>query len=255
MGVDAGDVDLDGRQDIVVTNFADEGASIYRAQGGGFFAEESRRFGVAGPTLRRLGFGVVFIDWDLDGDLDLYVGNGHVLDNIARFDSSLSFAQQDQLLENDAGKGFSDVSARAGEWFQRLKVTRSVASCDFDEDGDEDLAVLCAGEKAVLLRNDSPRSHWIAFGLEGRKSNRDAYGAKVTVRARRGGEVFTRVFERRSARSYASACDPRVRVGLGSEPVAVESVEVRWPSGIRQTIPGPEIDRVHRVVEAVEGGQ
>ena len=249
MGVDAGDIDLDGRQDIVVTNFSDEPNALYRNEGSGFFTESSRPFDLAGLTLERLGFGVLLFDADLDGDLDLYIANGHVQDNIDVLRPGRTFAQADQLLENDSGKRFVDISSACGDWFYRATVSRSAASCDFDGDGDEDIVLLSTDDRVALLRNDSRPSHWIAFKLRGTKSNRDGYGARVTVTARRGAEALTRVFECRSTRSYASACDPRVRCGLGREPVTVERIEIRWPSGVRQTLESPAIDRLHEVVE------
>jgi hypothetical protein len=249
MGVDAGDVDLDGREDIVVTNFSDERNSLYLNQGSGFFIDAGKRFGLGGPTLSRLGFGVIFLDYDFDSDLDLYFANGHVQDNVAVFRPDLTFGEPDQLLENEGGRRFKDVSAVAGEWFSRATVSRAAASCDFDNDGDDDLVIVSSGARATLLRNDTPAGHWIAFDLRGTRSNRDGYGARVTVTARRAGGVFQRVFERRSARSYASACDPRVRVGLGKEPTQVEKVEIRWPSGERQILTSPSIDRLHSVTE------
>jgi thioredoxin-like negative regulator of GroEL len=249
MGVDAGDFDLDGREDIVVTNFAGEPQSLFHNLGGGFFNEESLRFGIAGPTLEPLGFGVLFIDAELDGDLDLFVANGHVLDNIAELQPGRSFSQPDLYLENASGRGFRDRSRDAGEWFSRAQVSRGAASCDFDEDGDEDLAVLVNGGRAALLENRSRGGRWIAFRLRGTRSNRDGYGARLELRARRGGEAIRRVAECRSARSYASACDPRVRFGLGGGPVEVEALELRWPSGIVQRLERPAIDRVHEVVE------
>lgn len=249
MGIDAGDIDLDGREDIVVTNFSDEPNALYHNDGGGFFSEASRRFDLAGITLERLGFGVLLFDADRDGDLDLYVANGHVQDNVAALRPGHTFAQADQILENESGKRFVDISPASGEWFGRATVSRSVASCDFDEDGDEDLVVLSTADRAVLLRNDSPASHWIAFKLRGTRSNRDGFGARVTVTVKHGIETARRVFECRSARSYAAACDPRVRCGLGREAVMVEKVEIRWPSGVLQAIQAPAIDRVHQVIE------
>jgi hypothetical protein len=110
MGIDAGDVDLDGRLDVVITNFADEPNSLFRAAGAGYFVEESKRFELAGLTLEKLGFGVAFIDFDLDSDLDIYVANGHVQDSIALQRPGASYAQESQLLENDAGRRFVDAS-------------------------------------------------------------------------------------------------------------------------------------------------
>lgn len=253
MGVDAGDVDLDGRQDLVVTNFSREPNALYLNRGGGLFSDASAIFGLAAASLPPLGFGVVLCDFDLDSDLDLYVANGHVLDNVAELGFPSGFAQPDQLFENNDGLGFKEVSSQAGAWFGRAAVGRAVAVADFDGDGDDDLAVVNNGEGVALLRNQSATGHWIAFHLQGVRSNRDGYGARVKVEATREAGAFVRRFECRSTRSYAAACDPRVRVGLGSGPVRIDRVEVSWPSGIRQVLSGLEIDRWHHVVETGGG--
>jgi hypothetical protein len=172
----------------------------------------------------------------------------------------MTFAQPDSLLENVEGRRFADASARWGEWFSTARVSRAAACADFDEDGDEDVLVLVSGGRPALLRNDGPPgapgagslgppAHWIAFRLEGTRSNRDGYGARVTVSGRTASGPFTRVATCRSARSYLAASDPRVRVGLGAGGAVVERVEVRWPSGTVQTLESPAIDRVHRVKE------
>jgi hypothetical protein len=252
MGVDAGDIDLDGRLDLVVTNFADEPCSVFRALGEGSFLDEARRLDVARYTLEPLGFGVLLIDHDLDGDLDLYVANGHVQDSIALLRPGRGFGQKDLLLDNLEGKLFADISAAAGEWFGRAEVSRSAASCDLDGDGDEDIAVTVSGGQAVLLRNETRSAHWIALRLEGTRSNRDGHGARVTLHGRRASTAFTRVAQCQTARSYASACDPRVRFGLGAGDVQVERIEIRWPLGALQVLEAPAIDRVHRVKEPVQ---
>ena len=248
MGVDGGDVDLDGRQDIVVTNFSDEPNTLFRNEGG-FFSDVTKRLNIGGPTLEDLGFGVLLADLDLDSDLDLFFANGHVQDNVAVLRPGRRFEQKAQLLENLDGARFVDASARWGSWFGRAVVGRAAACGDYDEDGDEDIAVLVNGGKAVLLGNDGPPSHWIALRLEGRASNRDGYGARVRIEAETPRGIIRRSFECRSARSYSAACDPRVRAGLGAGPVAIRKVEVLWPSGVEQVLRALEIDRVHRVVE------
>ena len=106
-----------------------------------------------------------------------------------------------------------------------------------------------AGVGVKLLRNDSHTGHWIAFRLTGRASPRDGYGARLTLKARRAGSSFVRVAGCRGTRSYLSSCDPRVRFGLGRGDVTVEQVEIRWPTGILQTLDAPRIDRVHEVTE------
>ena len=249
MGVDAGDIDLDGRAELVVTNFSDERNALYRNEGAGYFDDAGVAFGLGGPSLVPLGFGILLIDHDLDSDLDLFVANGHVQDNVSALRPGRTFAQPDQLFENEAGRRLVEVSATAGLLQLPPGVGRAAASADFDNDGDEDIVVMNSGSRPVLLRNEGPTGHWIAFFLRGTKSNRDGYGARVTVSARRGDRLFTRVLECRSARSYAAACDPRVRVGLGARAVTVVTVEIRWPSGVVQELSRPALDRTHEVVE------
>jgi hypothetical protein len=257
MGVDAGDVNLDELQDLVVTNFSGEPNNIYLAQDTSYFTESSTAFGLGGPSYPPLAFGVLFVDVDLDSDLDLYVGNGHVYDNVAVVKPGETFAQCDQLYENIKGTGLREVSKAHGRWFERKTVSRAVASADYDndgdDDGDDDIAVFNVAEPATLLKNEHADARWIGFRLRGTKSNRDGYGTRVQIRCRRGQEKFTRIAECRSGRSYVSACDPRVRFGLGLEPgdgiPVVEEVTLLWPSGTVQTLESPTLDQYHEVVE------
>jgi hypothetical protein len=249
MGVDAGDVDLDGDTDIIVTNFSNEWNTLYLNNGKGLFNDESRPRGLAESTFPLLGFGILLTDFDLDSDLDVFVGNGHVIDNVERIYSEMRFRQPDQLLENQDGR-FVDISDGAGAWFHTRSLTRAAASCDYDGDGDEDLLVVDSGARAVLLRNETRGAHWIAFLLEGSQSCRDAYGATLVINFRDARGAAQRRFECRSARSYQSACDQRITIGLGRTEVRVDVVDIRWPSGIRQQLRDLEIDRVHRVQES-----
>lgn len=252
MGVDAGDFDLDGRPDLVVTNFAREPMALYRNLGT-MFEEVSARTGLAAVSLTPLGFGVCFFDHDLDGDLDLYVGNGHVQDRVAELHPGLSFRQPDQLIDNRDGERYEDISARAGDWFRQLTLTRAVAPADFDGDGDEDLLVVQGGGAVALLENRTPdRGHHLVLRLEGSRSVRDAQGARVELRARSGERELRLVRECRGGGSYLAARDRRVRFGLGRGEITDLAITIRWPSGRVQELEGLEIDREHRIREPRE---
>jgi hypothetical protein len=256
MGTDAGDVDGDGRLDLVITNFQHEPNSLYRNVNGRFFSEVTFPSGIGSPSILKLGFGVSFADFDGDGLLDLYVGNGHVFDNVHEFDDTAAYAQTDLLFLNqrrtdaeDAGgtPRFEDVSARAGEALSVAGVARGLAVGDVDGDGIPDLLINRSGQPARLLRTErlSPRA-WIGFSLRGTRANRAAIGARVEVRTPEGLQVR----EVRSGGSYLSQSDLRPLFGLGDvdRPEQVQ-VAIRWPGGARQKVPLSALNRYVTVTE------
>jgi enediyne biosynthesis protein E4 len=230
MGIACGDLDGDLLLDLAVSNYFGESTTFYRNLGDGYFADHSSAIGMAAPTRRLLGFGIAFLDADLDGRLDVLSANGHVLDSRPRFPWTMPL----QLLQGTAS-GLIDVSDRAGEPFSALHLGRGLATGDLDNDGRVDAVVVAQNEPLVYLHNQTdPRGHFVTFTLEGKESNRDGVGAKVTIAV--GGR--RQVAERFGGGSYQSASDPRVHFGLGAA-ASVESVEVRWPSG--------QIDRCGRL--------
>jgi hypothetical protein len=240
MGTAFGDVDGDGRLDLVVTNHETEMHSLFRNAGGGAFTDTTASSGVGPATLRYVGFGVVLADHDNDGDLDLAIVNGHVIDNIAMFRSGAKHAQQRLLLENTGTGMFRDASALSGPGFAGASVGRTVVSGDVDNDGDLDLLVTSNGQSVELLLNDGgSRSNALLLRLVGaagpstslRASNRDAIGARLRLTA--GGR--TQVREVTSGSSYLGQNDPRVHVGLGDATI-VDRVEIRWPSGRTEVV-------------------
>ena len=225
MGVDWGDYDSDGILDLTVTNFQAEPNALYKGEGG-FFSVETFAAGIGLPSLPLLGFGTQFFDPDLDGDLDLFAANGHVLDNVEVVDQSTSYGQRNLLFRNDGGR-FADISAAAGPGFALERVSRGSAVGDYDSDGDPDLLVFNSGQPLSLLRNgQGDANHWITIRLVGAAGNPNGIGARLTAHS--GDLVQTR--ELRGSRSYLSQSQLRISMGLGKRS-QLDVIEVRWPSG------------------------
>lgn len=246
MGVDAGDADGDGRLDFVLTAFAHDRNTLYRHLDGGLFEDASVTAGLAAPTFVRMGWGVAFVDADLDGRQDLFVANGHIFADVGEHPHlGETFAQKNQLLLN-AGSRFRDVSATAGAGLQVEKVSRGLAIGDLDNDGDPDVVVSNMDDEPTLLDNrQGTGHHWLGLRLSAPDGNRFAIGARVSVEA----AGRTQVREVRSGGSYLSQHDLRVLFGLGTHagPVAVE---VRMPGGARWRWTDIAADRYHDLVLA-----
>ena len=231
MGVDFGDYDNDGEFDLFVTNFSYETNTLYRNEGV-FFKDVTAAAGLADPSKRFLGFGTGFLDYDNDGDLDLYVANGHVLDKIALFQSGVEYMQEHQLFRNQGDGRFGEVGAVAGEWFLHKQISRAAAFGDYDGDGDVDVLVANCGGRAKLVRNEGGnRENWLMVQTVGTRSNRDGVGAKVRVVA----EGLEQIRQVRSGSSYLAASDMRLHFGLGFRARA-DLIEVKWPSGVVQQL-------------------
>lgn len=242
MGTDAGDIDGDGLFDLFVTNFSEELNALYRNRGDFVFEDISEEAGLS-STFIPLGFGTLLSDFDNDGDLDIYVTNGHVIDNVELYSPHLSYLQTDLLYENRDGQ-FREVSEKAGPVFHEKHVGRGAAVADYDNDGDLDLAVSLCGGRVVLMRNErGNRSNWVVLQLEGKK-NRLALGAQIYLTSGKG----TQVKQVTNVASYLSSNDVRVFFGLGSESV-VEQVKIVWPSGQEQILRDLDANRLVRVVE------
>lgn len=227
MGTTWGDYNNDGRFDLLVTTFTQEPKSLYRNDGQGLFTEVSYETQLTQGILPWVGFGVVFLDADRDGQLDVAMANGHVEDLIHQVDSSNDYAQPMKLFLR-RGNRFVDATNDTGPGFKRSIVGRALAVGDMDNDGDADLLAADLEGPPVLLRSEPVfGARWIGFRLVGGpQSNRQALGARVTVRFRAG----TQTREVRTDGSYLSTHDPRLLFGLHSYD-HVDAVEVRWPSG------------------------
>jgi thioredoxin-like negative regulator of GroEL len=228
MGVACGDLDGDGRLDLVVTNFYGESTSLFRSVGPGLFADRTAQAGLREATRYVLGFGTALADLDNDGSLDLATANGHVND----IRPVAPYAMPAQLFLGGPNGRLTDASARAGPAWAVGRVGRGLAAGDLDNDGLVDLVVVDQAGPVALFHNRGvgddgrARGHSVTFRLEGSPSNRDAVGARVTVRSGGRRQVSARV----GGGSYQSACDPRLHFGLGASG-RFEEVEVRWPSG------------------------
>jgi enediyne biosynthesis protein E4 len=223
MGVACGDLDGDGRPELMVTNFYGEGTTLYQNLGEGLFADRSAASGIGLASRYLLGFGIAMADVTNDGLPDVMITNGHVNDN-ERF---YHYAMPSRLYENRSDLRLADVSIVAGAPWEVLRVGRGLAAGDVDNDGRVDSLILAQNDPVAYFHNQSKDvGHYLTLRLEGTKSNRDGVGARVTISA--GGK--RQVSQRQGGGSYQSASDPRLHFGLG-ESDRVQSVEVRWPSG------------------------
>ena len=243
MGTDCGDYNGDTLPDLFVTNFSEELNTLYENRGEGVFEDVSAKAGL-GSGFVPLGFGTRMFDVDNDGDLDLHVTNGHVIDNIAMYQPALTYAQKDLLYENAGGK-FRDVSAQAGPALAVERVGRGLAVADFDNDGRLDVAIANLGRAPVLLRNETGGGHhWILIKAQGSRSNAIGLGARVSVQTAAGVQHK----EINNAASYLSSNDVRLHFGLGTSGT-VRSIEVLWPSGTKQILENVAANQILAVAE------
>ena len=227
MGADFGDYDNDGFLDLVVPNFQREPTSLYRNEGDGLFAYESTPSGIGRYSLPYVGWSTTFFDYDNDGFLDIFVANGHTLDNVILFDASTSYPQRNQLFRNEGQRRFVEISDASGAGLSIVKVSRGAAFGDYDNDGDVDIFVVNSVGRADLLRNDGGNEHnWFQVRVVGVESNRDGVGARIELNA--GG--LRQIREIKSGSGLYSQNDLHASFGLGKNE-SIEQLVVRWPSG------------------------
>ncbi len=252
MGVDVADYDDDGDQDLFVSNIDHQNYSLFRNNGNETFSDLTISDGIAPATFLLSGWGLKFLDLELDGDLDLLLVNGHPDDMISEYSSDVAYREPLLVFENRGGR-LKNVSDQAGSVFSERFSSRGMASVDLDNDGQVDAVVGNNGEGPLILHNTSPAAnHWVGVRLVGRTCNREAIGARVSWRADE--RIRTRTMN--SGGSYLASHDRRIRLGLGSS-AAVDWVEVAWPapSARVERFDVPEIDRYLTLVEGEgEGG-
>jgi hypothetical protein len=237
MGVDSGDYSGSGRPSLLFANFSNEMIGLYHNEGNGLYVDEAPASTIGRVSMLTLAFGIFFLDYDLDGRLDIFAGNGHVADDINAVQPRVTHAQAPHVFRNMGDRRFEAVTSRLGPAMQNPIVARGAAAGDFDNDGDLDVFVNANDGPAVLYRNDGGnQSRFVRVRTIGTKSNRDGIGARVTIALPDGTEQWRVVH---TGSSYCSQGDTAVTFGLGANQ-RVLSIEVAWPSG--------QVDRTGPVV-------
>jgi enediyne biosynthesis protein E4 len=251
MGVDAGDFDNDGAEDLFTTQLPSEGASLYRNLGSALFEDMSAASGLGPKSRGYTGFGTAWLDFDNDGWLDLLIADGAIEAIKERGEEQFPYGERKLLFRNLGNGRFEDVTAQAGSTFQKFDVSRGAAFGDIDNDGDIDVVIAnIHGPARLLINTIGNRKHWVGLrllgGPEGSPSSnraraggkRDMLGARVEVIRPNAPTLWRRA---RSDGSYASANDPRVLVGLGDATIR-PTVRVHWPDGRLEEWPEVAID-------------
>ncbi len=248
MGVDAGDFDNDGDEDLFITDLTGQGSTFYVNDGAGLFEDQSARSGIRIASLPYTGFGAAWFDYDNDGWLDLLAVNGFVTQNLDALgpDNPFPLQQRNQLFRNLGDGRFADVTDQAGAAFGLSEVSRGAAFGDLDNDGDTDVVVANdAGPVHLLVNEVGNLNSWLGLRLVGASSPRDMLGARVAITRGDGLTLWRRT---RADGSYASANDPRVLAGLGDSADAPR-VRVTWPSGQVEEWTDVAIDRYTTLTE------
>lgn len=244
MGVDFADYENDGLLDIVVSDLAYQKYSLYHNNGDGTFAYSSDSTGLGSMTFLHSGWGMRFIDYDNDGWKDLLVAQAHVMDTIELNYPQLRY-REPMLLARNTRQGFVDVSNQSGAVFHEPWASRGMAIGDIDNDGRLDAVITENGGPMHILHNETrTQNHWLTLNLVGHKSNRDAIGATAKIITAQGEQYATVT----TCGSYLSSGDKRVHFGLGLQST-IKEINIRWPSGIRQTLHDVKGDQILRVDE------
>ena len=230
MGIDAGVVDSSGHPSIFVGNFSNEMIGVYRYSGKGWFNDRAALSRIGRPSYLSLTFGLFLFDADLDTDLDLFVGNGHVYPLRTKDQEGITYRQKSQLFTNDGTGVFTAANEMVAAVLENKMVVRGAAMGDYDRDGDLDIIMTENNGPVHLWRNDTKGNNFLRVILEGESSNKNALGAKVVV------AIDDYKMERiiRTGSSYLSQSELVASFGLGYHTM-VDSLSILWPSGITDT--------------------
>jgi enediyne biosynthesis protein E4 len=246
MGTDAADYDRDGLPDLFVTHLDLEYNRLYHNEGNGTFLDATFASKLGAGTFRMSGFGTRFIDYDNDGWRDLFIANGHVLDNVKYFHAGTEYAEPKTVYRNISGT-FQDVTKQLGPDLAGARVSRAAAFADYDNDGDVDVLVTNNDDRPQLFRNDGGnRNHWLEVRVIGTRSNRDGIGAKIRIVANGASQTD----EAKGGMSYQAAHDPRLHFGLGKA-TRISLLNVSWPSGAATKLANLAADQCITVKEDV----
>jgi hypothetical protein len=248
MGMDAADYNNDGLPDLIIDDLANQKYALYQNAGDGTFTYATYAAGVGRMTQLHSGWGVRFLDYDNDGWKDVLIAQGHDLDTIEVISPQLHYREPMLLARNIEGKKFVDVSSISGEVFSKRWVGRGMATGDLNNDGLMDAVVTeNGGPVHIIMNHTKTGNHWLGLRLTGHKSNRDAIGAVVKVTTANGSRWATVT----TCSSYLSSSDKRLHFGLGTA-ASAQSVEIRWPSGIVQTLKDVKGDQYVKIDEPVK---
>lgn len=248
MGADCGDYDNDGRLDLFVTNYQAEIPMLLRNLGRGSFENVSAAAGVGGAAFPHVKWGTGLVDFDNDGNRDLFIACGHFMDNIRYIDDRTDVRVPNVLLRNTGDKRFVDVSGQCGSGLKPIESSKGAALDDLDNDGDVDIVVLNQNAQPTVIRNmlieRGSKSHWLQVRLRGVKGNRDGVGARVRVVAGN----LVQIDEVHSGRGYQSHYGSRLHFGLGKRD-RIDRIEVRWHGGGTDVLENVVADRLLTITE------
>jgi hypothetical protein len=245
MGADCGDYDNDGWLDIYQTSYAEELTALYRNLGNGLFEDVTMVTGAGAGTMEYVTWGNSMVDFDNDGDRDIFVACGHLQDNIELYNNTTTSFCPNIILMNTGDGKFIDVSDQGGDGMKVKLRSRAAGFDDLDNDGDVDVVILNSRNEPTILRNDSsPKGHWLQARLKGIKTNRDGIGAHVKVTA---GDL-TLLDEVHSGRGYQSHYGMRLHFGLGNHE-KIDRIEVHWIGGGIDILKDVVADQLLTIIE------
>ena len=244
MGVDIGDYDNDGNLDVVLTTFSDDYKTLFHNDGTGRFEDVSFSAGLVQATWNLLGWGVQFVDLNNDGYPDIVMANGHVYPEVDSHHFETTYRQRPSAFLNQQNGKFKDVGASLGPAFLKAESSRGLATGSLSNNGYMDIVISNLDAQPWIIRNPGNSGNWLMLKLRGTTSNRDAIGARVTVKTGK----LSQLQEVKSGGSYQSHSDFRLHFGLGQSQSAAE-VKIRWPRGKLQTLHNVSANQVLTIDE------